>query len=760
MTKSNKGKNFIFYGNNITSVARKEVSRLFYDGFLKKLDIGLTKYFGKEESIRTMKSLSSGRVRLINPETFFFNIYNINDNSLELYNSCKNFDDFYTRGVMAFKKRAESGEIDIEVREFFLALTDLLSSSIPTFTIADLKKYLLNLILTFSNATHKSPFIFTLFLPDMRKDIEKLTGLNLYRYATFLNVFFEAYDTVRELVKGDSDTKISIPTINLLCPIYKDTKNIQKRYLAFVFRQDIEHIENCVKHLTSLSEDTPQLRATLEYLDSESEFPHSINLLIAELQRIENEDIFKTYPIRRTITDPLKEVNISRGVIAKHRINCVYINQETFLQSFQPYFCNVEIDCHKLTFPQIEKHIGTAKVLSLLKFYSQWTLKHKMENPTFKIVLTNVEALTQEFVNTVEEKRKSLESVTGRNFTFEIQYDEKVAQTRAHMLTSSHFRVISDIHADYNKEDNYWFNFGNDFVINCGDTAGSSLSCAKWNKTFISNGVTVVGNHLGYSYAHPELNGIDNMEKYGNIVHPDNTKNTQLKELVMELRHTPVRVLSNSVTEKDGIIILGTCLYTDFALYGEDHIEECMAYAKHYMNDFKYPMVVGHRDYELTPNGWKVTKRPRNKSSVRPFTPQDHAYFFHYSINFLKEKVEEYKHKPIIIVTHHAPSPYAIADKYKGSLLNAAFASNLNKFIIGHPQIRLWCFGHVHTPCDFILGETRLVCCPFGYHNENNFKLPDGYGTRIAIADVKSKKSWKTICKEEIKKGKIQIYEG
>ena len=44
------GRNPIFYGNNMTSVARREVSKMFYDGLTKKLNVGLTKYFGKQEA--------------------------------------------------------------------------------------------------------------------------------------------------------------------------------------------------------------------------------------------------------------------------------------------------------------------------------------------------------------------------------------------------------------------------------------------------------------------------------------------------------------------------------------------------------------------------------------------------------------------------------------------------------------------------------------------------------------------------------------
>ena len=218
--------------------------------------------------------------------------------------------------------------------------------------------------------------------------------------------------------------------------------------------------------------------------------------------------------------------------------------------------------------------------------------------------------------------------------------------------------------------------------------------------------------------------------------------------------------MSNSVKEFEGVIILGTTLYTDFALYGEEHIEEAMQYAKSHMNDFRYVTVPGHREYTRNSDGtWDVKKLPKGTGEVRLFTPEDHAYYFHFSYNFLKEQVKEYRNKPIIVVTHHAPTPYAISPEYTGSMLNPAFASNLNEFIISNPQIRLWCFGHVHNKCDMILGGTRLVCNPFGYNNENNADLPYNYGTRIRLADIKSDRLWTDICAEEIKFGLIKVYE-
>jgi hypothetical protein len=47
--------------------------------------------------------------------------------------------------------------------------------------------------------------------------------------------------------------------------------------------------------------------------------------------------------------------------------------------------------------------------------------------------------------------------------------------------------------------------------------------------------------------------------------------------------------------------------------------------------------------------------------------------------------------------------------------MNGGYCSNLEEFILDHPQIRLWTHGHMHDPSDYMIGETRVVCNPRGY---------------------------------------------
>jgi Icc-related predicted phosphoesterase len=69
-----------------------------------------------------------------------------------------------------------------------------------------------------------------------------------------------------------------------------------------------------------------------------------------------------------------------------------------------------------------------------------------------------------------------------------------------------------------------------------------------------------------------------------------------------------------------------------------------------------------------------------------------------------------------VVVGHHAPSKLSTHPRYADEvLINGAYSSNLNEFILDHPQIKLWTHGHTHEPFDYSIGETRIIANPRGY---------------------------------------------
>ena len=93
-------------------------------------------------------------------------------------------------------------------------------------------------------------------------------------------------------------------------------------------------------------------------------------------------------------------------------------------------------------------------------------------------------------------------------------------------------------------------------------------------------------------------------------------------------------------------------------------------------------------------------------------------------LQYIQTMIEGKNDEKFVVVGHHAPSKLSTHEKYKNDyLMNGAYSSNLEEYIIDHPQIKLWTHGHTHHPFDYVIGETRIVCNPRGYdgHEETEW---------------------------------------
>lgn len=91
------------------------------------------------------------------------------------------------------------------------------------------------------------------------------------------------------------------------------------------------------------------------------------------------------------------------------------------------------------------------------------------------------------------------------------------------------------------------------------------------------------------------------------------------------------------------------------------------------------------------------------------------------SLNFIKTEVSTSINEKIIVVTHHVPTYIHYPEKYKGDVLNEAFAIELLDFI-ERSKIEYWIFGHHHHNApDFKIGSTNMRTNQLGYvkYDEN-----------------------------------------
>ena len=166
-----------------------------------------------------------------------------------------------------------------------------------------------------------------------------------------------------------------------------------------------------------------------------------------------------------------------------------------------------------------------------------------------------------------------------------------------------------------------------------------------------------------------------------------------------------LHILDKQSTIINNVLFFGGTLWTD--MNGED--PATMQRIRMMMNDF---------------NCIKNT----NESGKKVFMPDD-AVEDHYKFRRnLDETLTTYPDLPVVVVGHHAPSKASTHPRYKNEfIMNGAYSTNLDNFILDRRGIKLWTHGHTHEDFDYMIGTTRVVCNPRGYdgHEEraDHFQL-------------------------------------
>ena len=222
--------------------------------------------------------------------------------------------------------------------------------------------------------------------------------------------------------------------------------------------------------------------------------------------------------------------------------------------------------------------------------------------------------------------------------------------------------------------------------------------------------IYILGNHESY---------------HGNVAHTYNI----LKE---HLDYPNLHILEKETWTHQGHTFVGGTLWTDM-----NRLDPLtLMHTQGSMNDFREVlnsnrMVVRQVPvYERNPlwtddgrNGGQYSKdesgamiRIGYKSKEEParWTPEDSVEDHKRMLAYIDHVTRE--PGSYIVVVHHAPSSQSIAERFKhDTLMNGAFRSELDEFIMDRPQIRLVCHGHMHNNSNYWIGETRVVCNPRGY---------------------------------------------
>jgi Icc-related predicted phosphoesterase len=196
-----------------------------------------------------------------------------------------------------------------------------------------------------------------------------------------------------------------------------------------------------------------------------------------------------------------------------------------------------------------------------------------------------------------------------------------------------------------------------------------------------------------------------------------------------------LHILDKEHVTINDVTFIGGTLWTD--MNAQDPVT--LAHIRGMMNDFRiisnsnemvsYKTMVnaydGDGNVKLDENGQPIQQAEFHKRPAR-FLPEDTVQDH--------KKMLEYIHVntamlgKCVVVGHHAPSKMSTHPRYKTEvIMNGAYSSRLDQFILDHPQIKLWTHGHTHEDFDYMIGSTRVVCNPRGYINyeerADEFKL-------------------------------------
>lgn len=188
----------------------------------------------------------------------------------------------------------------------------------------------------------------------------------------------------------------------------------------------------------------------------------------------------------------------------------------------------------------------------------------------------------------------------------------------------------------------------------------------------------------------------------------DETTATLRKMREAAAEYDNLHFLENDSVEIDGMWFHGSTAWTDYT-YGDDNQSLHMMDAASIMNDYKKIKFI-------------------ERGAYRKLKPRDCLVMNHAAREFLFNAVEEKGRENSIVVTHHAPCHLSIPEKFKCDKQNHSYVNRWGDHI-AHNGPRLWFHGHIHSPSDYEVGDTRVLCNPIGYPGEQP-------GTSIQILEI------------------------
>ena len=235
-------------------------------------------------------------------------------------------------------------------------------------------------------------------------------------------------------------------------------------------------------------------------------------------------------------------------------------------------------------------------------------------------------------------------------------------------------QVLSDLHFEFHSSYINSKDIIGDVVVLAGDIHTNPRDLAiKLSKIFKNKPVIyVLGNH----------------EYYGNVWE---SAVEEYKFYIEKQKLDNIHILSNDAIEINNTRFLGATLWTDF-------------FNKNEKIGLLYEQTLADSSCIMKEDSVLAWKDIYNAHKT--------------SVKWLKSELENRDNANTVVVTHHAPSALSVHPRFAGSRINGCFYSNLDDIILEYSP-SLWIHGHTHNSFEYSIGNTKVICNPHGYENEN-----------------------------------------
>jgi hypothetical protein len=118
-------------------------------------------------------------------------------------------------------------------------------------------------------------------------------------------------------------------------------------------------------------------------------------------------------------------------------------------------------------------------------------------------------------------------------------------------------------------------------------------------------------------------------------------------------------------------------------------------------------------------NRWQIEQRISDfrviKYNGQLFSAENYNQQHKESLNFIKSELVAEQTYKTVVATHHVPTFLNYPEKYRGDLLNEAFAVELFDLVETYGPVG-WVYGHHHTfTPGFPVGQTQMLTNQLGY---------------------------------------------